>query len=62
MHEQMIQVVVNGISRQGRAEPRRTLADFLREDLGLTGTHVGGQYGHAARARCSSTESQPTRV
>ena len=45
MHEQMIQVVVNGIAREGRAEPRRTLADFLREDLGLTGTHVGCEYG-----------------
>jgi carbon-monoxide dehydrogenase small subunit len=26
-------------------EPRRTLADFLREDLGLTGTHLGCEHG-----------------
>jgi len=26
-------------------EPRRTLADVLREDLGLTGTHVGCEHG-----------------
>jgi carbon-monoxide dehydrogenase small subunit len=36
-----ISLVVNGVPRAGRAEARRTLADFLREDLDLTGTHVG---------------------
>jgi len=40
-----IQVVVNGEVRHGAAEPRKTLADFLREDLGLTGTHVGCEHG-----------------
>jgi aerobic carbon-monoxide dehydrogenase small subunit len=30
-----------GLERRGRAEPRVTLADFLRDELGLTGTHVG---------------------
>ncbi len=30
---------------QASAEPRRTLADFLREDLNLTGTHVGCEHG-----------------
>jgi aerobic-type carbon monoxide dehydrogenase small subunit (CoxS/CutS family) len=29
----------------GRAEPRVTLAEFLREELGLTGTHVGCEQG-----------------
>ena len=32
-------------SREGRVEARRTLADFLREDLALTGTHVGCEHG-----------------
>jgi carbon-monoxide dehydrogenase small subunit len=40
-----IELTVNGTVRQGQAEPRRTLADFLREDLGLTGTHVGCEHG-----------------
>jgi len=36
---------VNGQRRQGEAEPRKTLADFLREDLELTGTHLGCEHG-----------------
>ncbi len=36
---------VNGAVRTGSAEPRKTLADFLRDDLGLTGTHVGCEHG-----------------
>jgi len=30
---------------QREIEPRRSLSDFLREDLGLTGTHVGCEHG-----------------
>ena len=40
-----IDVTVNGAARSGAAEPRKTLADFLREDLGLTGTHLGCEHG-----------------
>src|SRR5690349_14494829 len=40
-----IRIVVNGQAREGWAEPRRLLVDFLREDLGLTGTHVGCEHG-----------------
>jgi aerobic carbon-monoxide dehydrogenase small subunit len=36
---------VNGRREAGRAEPRTTLADFLRGELGLTGTHVGCEQG-----------------
>ena len=36
---------VNGQRREGLVEPRRLLCDFLREDLGLTGTHVGCEQG-----------------
>jgi carbon-monoxide dehydrogenase small subunit len=36
---------VNGHACEGSAEPRKLLADFLREDLGLTGTHVGCEHG-----------------
>jgi len=40
-----IELTVNGDPREGEAEPRKTLADFLREDLGLTGTHLGCEHG-----------------
>ena len=40
-----ISLTVNGDAREGAAEARKTLADFLREDLGLTGTHLGCEHG-----------------
>jgi carbon-monoxide dehydrogenase small subunit len=40
-----IALTVNGKARNAAAEPRKTLADFLREDLGLTGTHLGCEHG-----------------
>jgi len=40
-----VTVQVNGASRTGSVEARKTLADFLREDLDLTGTHVGCEHG-----------------
>jgi len=40
-----VELTVNGMARQGSVEARRTLADFLREDLGLTGTHLGCEHG-----------------
>ena len=36
-----IRLTVNGMSREADVEPRRLLVQVLREDLGLTGTHVG---------------------
>jgi carbon-monoxide dehydrogenase small subunit len=36
---------VNGEARTVQVEPRRTLADTLREDCGLTGTHLGCEHG-----------------
>ena len=41
----MITLTVNGRSYESAVEPRRHLADFLRQDLGLTGTHVGCEHG-----------------
>ncbi len=40
-----ISLTVNGVARQALVEPRRLLVDFLRDDLGLTGTHVGCEHG-----------------
>jgi aerobic-type carbon monoxide dehydrogenase small subunit (CoxS/CutS family) len=45
MSERTVQVTVNGISREATVEARRTLTDFLRDDLRLTGTHVGCEHG-----------------
>ena len=36
-----ISLTVNGTAREAHVEPRTLLVDFLREHLGLTGTHVG---------------------
>ncbi|MGH7392828.1 MAG: (2Fe-2S)-binding protein [Candidatus Rokuibacteriota bacterium] len=41
----VVRLTVNGALREGRCEPRKLLVDFLREDLGLTGTHVGCEHG-----------------
>ena len=38
-------LTVNGVVVEREIEPRRALSDFLREDLGLTGTHVGCEHG-----------------
>jgi aerobic carbon-monoxide dehydrogenase small subunit len=43
--ERRISMRVNGVEMSGTAEPRMTLADFLRERLGLTGTHLGCEHG-----------------
>jgi carbon-monoxide dehydrogenase small subunit len=40
-----VKLTVNGVSHEGRCEPRKLLVDFLREDLALTGTHVGCEHG-----------------
>ena len=40
-----IRVTVNGQEHERTVEVRATLADFLREDLDLTGTHVGCEHG-----------------
>jgi aerobic carbon-monoxide dehydrogenase small subunit len=40
-----IGVDVNGVRREADVEPRMLLSDFLRGELGLTGTHVGCEHG-----------------
>jgi aerobic carbon-monoxide dehydrogenase small subunit len=40
-----IQLTVNGSTYERRVEVRMTLADFLREELNLTGTHLGCEHG-----------------
>lgn len=45
MAEQQITLTVNGRTISKSVEPRITLADFLREQCGLTGTHLGCEHG-----------------
>ncbi len=40
-----VRVTVNGVTHEALVEPRTTLADFLRQELALTGTHVGCEHG-----------------
>ena len=55
-----VEIVVNGRACRAVVEPRTNLADFLREQLDLTGTHVGCEHGVC----CACTvllEGQPVR-
>jgi aerobic-type carbon monoxide dehydrogenase small subunit (CoxS/CutS family) len=45
VNQRTVQMIVNGRSHEGTVEHRRTLADYLRDDLRLTGTHVGCEHG-----------------
>ncbi len=45
MTDRVVRLTVNGQEREATCEPRRLLADFLRENLGLTGTHLGCEHG-----------------
>jgi carbon-monoxide dehydrogenase small subunit len=40
-----ITLTINGVTRTATVEPRRSLVDFLRHDMGLLGTHVGCEHG-----------------
>ena len=45
MDEVAVTVMVNGERRRALVEARKTLADFIREDCALTGTHSGCEHG-----------------
>ena len=45
MNRHPVHVKINGVDREGYVEARKTLVDFIREDLELTGTHVGCEHG-----------------
>ena len=45
MNRKDIAIEVNGAPRQALVEPRQSLADFLRDGLGLTATHLGCEHG-----------------
>ncbi len=43
--KKQIRLTVNGVVHEALVEPRMTLADFVRGELGLGGTHVGCEHG-----------------
>jgi carbon-monoxide dehydrogenase small subunit len=45
MTSRVVRVDVNGVTHERAVRVRQTLADFLRDDLGLTGTHLGCEHG-----------------
>jgi len=45
MNKREITLTVNGVPYTRSVEPRLLLSDFIRHDLGLTGTHVGCEHG-----------------
>lgn len=55
-----VEMTVNGERRVGIAEPRMLLSDFLRHQLGLTGTHVGCEQG-VCGACTVVVDGRPTR-
>ncbi len=45
MGKQKVALRVNGVSYEREIDPRMTLGDFLRHEIGLTGTHLGCEHG-----------------
>ena len=55
-----VRLTVNGAERRARVMPRLLLADLLREDFGLTGTHLGCEHG-ACGACTVLVDGEPVR-
>ena len=45
MKNHSVSLTLNGLERESSCEPRTTLLDFIRHDLGATGTHAGCEHG-----------------
>jgi carbon-monoxide dehydrogenase small subunit len=45
MNKKKVRLEINGLQYEGEVDPRRLLSDFIRDDLGLYGTHVGCEHG-----------------
>src|SRR5688500_640879 len=45
MSDRQVRLTINGREYSGTVEPRKLLTDFLRDDLGMTGTHIGCEHG-----------------
>ena len=60
MTQHAIHLTVNGAERRARVMPRLLLADLLREEFGLTGTHLGCEHG-ACGACTVLVDGEPVR-
>ena len=40
-----VTITINGVQHEHEVPPRRLLSDFIRDDVGLTGTHIGCEHG-----------------
>jgi aerobic-type carbon monoxide dehydrogenase small subunit (CoxS/CutS family) len=58
----LVNVTVNGQRVRRAVEPRLLLSDFLRHELGLTGTHVGCEHGVCGACTVLVTTSPRVRV
>lgn len=56
-----VTLTINGRTRSGYCEPRTTLGDFIRHQLGLTGTHLGCEHG-VCGACTISVNGEPIRA
>ncbi len=56
-----IELTLNGVAREGWCESRMLLSDFLRHELGATGTHVGCEHG-VCGACTVRIEGEPARA
>jgi carbon-monoxide dehydrogenase small subunit len=56
----LITIEVNGRAVEGEVEPRLLLADFIRDNAGLTGTHLGCEHG-VCGACTVQLDGQPVR-
>lgn len=45
MKNHLVRLILNGVEREESCESRTTLLDFIRHDLGATGTHAGCEHG-----------------
>jgi 2-furoyl-CoA dehydrogenase 2Fe-2S iron sulfur subunit len=45
MKNHLVKLILNGVEREVSCESRTTLLDFIRHDLGATGTHAGCEHG-----------------
>ncbi len=45
MNKTKVRLEINGVRYEREIDPRRLLSDFIRDDLGLHGTHVGCEHG-----------------
>ncbi len=61
MSTQQVTVMINGTSYPLTVEARRSLADVIREEVGLTGTHLGCEHG-VCGACTVLLDGQPTRA